>query len=154
VAVDLTHLLFQQTANTCPQVALWTQTCQTLTEFSPTTPTSLPFQGPPVMPMDSTTGYICLPVVCLPAASTTVQPSSSTIQNQFCASLLSWQCILFGSLQKAGSTNALLGYLCAYQQLTLVSNASMQKNGRSSFSWIIAHHHTMFWCSSSLAPHL
>jgi len=110
---DATHLMFQQHADTSPRIALWTQMHRTLAKFSLTVPTMLPFQGPPVMPMDPTTGFVWLPVTCIPAApmSTPVLLYASTIQNQFWASLPPWQRVLFGSLCKAGSTNTLLGHL-------------------------------------------
>jgi len=110
---DTTHLLYQQQANTSPQVTLRTQSRRTLAKFSPTIPTLLPFQGRPVTPMDPTTGYVRLPVTCLPELPKhhPVYLYISTIQNQFWDSLPPWQQVLFRSLRKVGSTNTLLGYL-------------------------------------------
>jgi len=146
--------VFQQQADTRPRTALRTQLRRTLAKFSPTVPSSLPFQGPPVTPLDPTMGYIRLPVPCAPTepTGTPLQRQAATIQQQFRSSLQPWQRILFGSLRKAGSTNTLLNHLRAANTLILVSDASVQKDGQSGFAWILAHHHATLWRGSGLAP--
>jgi len=44
--LDPIHLMFQQTNETVPRMALQTQSRWTMVQFSPTVPTTLPFQGP------------------------------------------------------------------------------------------------------------
>jgi len=146
--------MFQRSAETAPRVALRTQNRRTMAKFSPSVPTTLPFQGPPVTPIDPTTGYVRLPVVNIPTTIATSPPSQSysTIQKQFRATLQPWQQLLFGSLRKAGSPNTLVGFLRESRPIMLVSDASVQKNGQSGFAWIIARNHTMLWRGAGLAP--
>jgi len=75
------HLLFKHssTAPTC--VGLKTQHCQTLTKFSPTILTNIEFTGPPVTPIDTTTGYIRTPNPPLP---TTQFPTMARLTTQCC----------------------------------------------------------------------
>jgi len=151
---DPTHLMFQRSTDSAPRVAIRTQLRRTMAKFSPTVPTTLTFQGPPITPIDTNTGYVRLPVVNIPRAITTTPPPQSynTIQQQFRASLQPWQQPLFGSLRKAGSPNTLVAFLRESRQLMLVSDASVQKNGQSGFAWIIARNHTMLWRGAGLAP--
>jgi len=55
---DPEHLLFQYSPTTPTRVGLKTQQCCTMLKFSPMIPTTIKFTGPPVMPIDTTTGYI------------------------------------------------------------------------------------------------
>jgi len=76
----------------------------------------------------------------------------ATLQQQSHATLLSWQCPLYGSLCKVQPTNNL--YQCLQLQLPvlLVSNGSVQKNGQSGFAWIFAHEMTQLSHGQELAP--
>jgi len=78
-------------------------------KFSLTIPTNKEFQGPPITPVDTTMGYIWLPVLPLPPECPPTQGLTyySTLQKQFCAGLLPSQHALFGMLHKAHLTNTL-----------------------------------------------
>jgi len=57
-----------------------------------------------------------------------------SLQQQFHNMLCTWQKPLFGSIQKAGTTNTLSQLLNDQKTLMLVSDASIQKNGHSGFA--------------------
>jgi len=151
---DTTHLMFQHSIDAQPRIAIQTYRNQTLTKFSPTIPTTLPFVGAPVTPVDMNTGYVNLPIPPLPMPPSTIEsfPTFSTIQQQFRASLPQWQCQLFRSLRKANSVNTLYTLFTASKTLMIVSNASVQKNGQSGFAWVIAQQHMPIWRGAGLAP--
>jgi len=153
---DPTHLLFQQSAEMSPRVALRTQYHQTMAKFSPSIPTMLPFQGPPMMQIEPTTGYIHLPVACLPEAWVpTLHPN--TIQ-------LFHNPETIPCLPAAMTTGPLWvpaqswlpkypSWLPPQLPTTHVSQQCIHpKNGHSGFAWILAGNHTMIWCRTGLAP--
>jgi len=129
---DSNHLLFQTSPMTPTRVGLPTQLRHHLIKFSPTVPTPLEFKGPPVTPLDPTTGYIRLLVPPLPCDP--IPPNSCksypTLQSQFRQELLPWQCELFGLLRKAGPTYKLHCLLQNTKPVIIVSNASVQKMGK------------------------
>jgi len=152
---DPEHLLFQHSpaAPTC--VGLKTQPqCTSMMKVSLTIPANIEFQAPPVTPVNTTMGYIRLPILLLPPKCPLTQGPTyySTLQKQFCVGLLPWQCALFGMLHKANSTNTLQHFLQSKTPVMIVSNASVQKSGQSGFSQLIAHKHTLVWQGTSLAP--
>jgi len=55
---DESHLVYKHSANAQTRVALPTQHHQTYLKFTPTVPMTLPFDGPPVTPLDTTTGLV------------------------------------------------------------------------------------------------
>jgi len=122
-------------------VALPTLMRCTFIKFSPTVPMTLPFDGPPVTPCDPTLGYIRTPVPSitpeLPKPNNFDKPYK-TLQQQFCSFLPPWQRVLYGSLCKAYSTNTLYQHLLDMTPIMIVSNASVQNNGQSGFTWVIA----------------
>jgi len=149
-----THLMFQHSQMTQPRIALATQHHHTIMKFSPLAPMTLPFAGPPVMPIDPTTGYIKLPITPLPQLPmpSVILPAVHTIQKQFWASLCPWQLLLFGSLRKALLVNTMHNLLMNSVWLMIVSDASVQKNGKSGFVWVVAQNQTPIWRGASLAP--
>jgi len=136
------------------RIALQTQQSCHLLKFSPTIPTTRDFQGPPVTPIDPTTGYIKLPIPPLPRNPSPPQHGKyfSTLQSQFRAELQSWKRPLYGSIRKAGATNTLYTILSAKQTVMIVSDASVQKNGQSRFAWLVAHGSDILWRGLGLAP--
>jgi len=71
---------------------------------------------------------------------------------QFQTTLATWQHTLFGPIHKLQPTNQLL-YACqAKETISIVSNASVQKNKQSGFAWIISHHKQNLWKGMGLAP--
>jgi len=151
---DTTHLMFKHSPDVMPRIALQTYRNRTLTKFSPTIPTPLPFMGAPVTPVDTTTGYVNLPIPPIPQPPPVHKtlPAFSTIQQQFRASLTTWQCQLFRSLRKAHSVNTMHQLLRASKKLMIVSDASVQKNGQSGFVWVLAQNTTPIWRGAGLAP--
>jgi len=151
---DPDHLTFCASPTAPTRMALLIFRCRTSAKFSPTIPTNIPFVGPPVTPVDPTTGQINLPVTPCDAAPTTtiVRGPYKTLQQQFRDSLTTWQQPLFGLLRKARSTNALHQRLRSNLPIILVSDASVQKDGQSGFAWIIAHEQRQLWRGQGLAP--
>jgi len=123
-------------------------------KFSPTVPTNLRFEGPPVTPSDTTIGHVRMPIPTIIPPKIDLLPILSTsIQQQFWQTLVEpWQKPLFGSIRKAGSPNMFYRLLRAQQPLLLVSDASVQKNGRSGFAWVLAAGPTPLWRGLGLAP--
>jgi len=60
--LDVNHLMYQASANAKTCIALSTLHRRTLMKFSPTIPSTLEFSGPPITPLDPTTGYTRLSV--------------------------------------------------------------------------------------------
>jgi len=151
---DTNHLLFQHTPAAQPRVALQTYRNRNITKFSPTVPTTLPFLGNPVTPIDTNTGYVNLPIPPLPQHSPQIDdlPTYSTLQKQFRQSIPPWKRQLFYSLRKARSTNTLHTLLKDSIKVMIVSDASVQKNGQSGFAWVLAHDAKPIWRGTGLAP--
>jgi len=148
-----THLVFKQSPTSDTQVALQTQCSHRVMKFTPTIPTQLPFQGPPVTPRDPATGFVHLPIMPVQAAPTSVQEATmfSTFQQQFRATLLEWQLLLFGSLRKSYNMKRLHDRLCQKIPIMIVSDASVKKSGQSGFAWVIAEELTPLWRGLGLA---
>jgi len=121
-------------------------------KFSLTIPTNLQFHGPPVTPIDPTTGYVRqpIPLLAVVPAATKAPTHFSTIQKQFRYGLLPWQKALFGSIRKAAATNTLFQLLNQSIPVMIVSNASVQKNGNGGFAWIIAQNTKLLWQGTGL----
>jgi len=151
---DPNHLMFQHSPTANPRVGLQTQQRRMILKFSPTVSTNQRFRGPPVTPVDTTTGYVRLPVPPLPSQQSIPECPGhySTIQKQFWASLHPWQQALFGSLRKARSTNTLWHLMQSKTKVMIVSDASVQKSGQSGFAWLVATHQTLLWRGVGLAP--
>ncbi len=151
---DPTHLVFSAAPMATTRVALPTMTRRTTMKFSPTVPTTLDFSGPPVTPIDPNMGYIRLPIqpIELTPSKQSTATHYKTLQQQFRTSLPEWQCIMFGSLRKAYSTNTLYGKLVTKTPVMIVSDASVQNDGQSGFAWVIAEKLNPLWRGLGLAP--
>ncbi len=148
------QLLFQHTPTAATRSALPVLRRRNLIKFSPTIPSPTPFTGPPITPIDPTTGYVRLPIAQV-ASSTQAQAAPvayRTLQQQFRVKLKPWQKPLFGSLRKLGPTYTLHNALHTQQQVYIVSDASVQKCGHSSFAWVISQQATILWWGQGLAP--
>jgi len=125
---DTAHLVFQSAPLAPTRVAIPVTIRRTTIKFSPTVPTTLPFVGPPVTPIDPTIGYVNLPIAKVnPALATLTVTLYTTIQQQFRQQLRPWQCPLFGTICKSHPTNTLHQRLHNKQNLIIVSNALVQK---------------------------
>jgi len=148
------QLLFQNDSAAATRVAIPVLRRRNLIKFSPTIPTQLPFTGPPVTPLDPTTGYVRLPV--LPVVEnlpeSTKLKAYGTLQQQFRSTLAMWQKPMFGTLRKLGPIYMLHNALSTQQPVNIVSDASVQKCGHSGFAWIIAQQDTTIWRGQGLAP--
>ncbi len=151
---DNDHLLYRHNPSTPTRMALPTMQRRTMIKFSPTVPTLLDFLGPPITPLDPTIGQVRLPIVTLaaPAPPPPSIPFYYTLQQQFRATLPSWQLTMYGSLKKAYSNKTLYNKLVNKQPIIIVSDASVQNNGQSGFAWVIAHHAMPLWHGMGLAP--
>ena len=151
---DPEHIVFCLSSTAPTRIAIPVIQRRNYTKFSPTVPTTRPFEGPPITPIDPTTGQVALPVV---QVDTTLNVASTphcfrTIQEQFRNQLRTWQRPLFGSLRKSKSPNALYQQLSQQNSVMLVSDASVQKLGQSGFAWIVAHDANHLWRGQGLAP--
>jgi len=148
------HLLFQHKMNAATRMALPVLRRRNMIKFSPTIPSQTPFTGPPITPIDPTTGYVRLPDIKL--TSTTPAQAKPvayrTLQQQFRTTLKTWQKPLFGTLRKLGPTYTLHNALHTQQPVNVVSDASVQKCGHSSFAWVISQQATILWRGQGLAP--
>jgi len=152
--LDVNHLMYQASANAKTCIALSTLHRRTLMKFSPTIPSTLEFSGPPITPLDPTTGYTRLSVAPIdfpvPATATTLM--QTMLQHQFRQQIPAWQHTLFASLHKAYWTMTLYSHLSAGIPIILISDASVQRNSQSRFAWVIAYELTPLWHGLGLAP--
>jgi len=71
---------------------------------------------------------------------------------QFCSTLAQWQWPLFGLIRQLQPTQQLVNISQANGMITVVSEASVQKDKNSGFAWVIAHHEWTLWRGVGLAP--
>jgi len=64
----------------------------------------------------------------------------------------SWQHPLFSPITKCQPTLAMHSICLAQGLLSLVNDASVQKNKQSGFAWVITNKNTTIWKGASLAP--
>jgi len=150
---DPDHLVFKSAPSAPTRLAIPVTIRRHTAKFLPTIPTTIPFSGPPVTPHDPNIGHVPLPIAAVNPAPSSRQPEHfATIQKQFRHQLSPWQRPLFGSLRKSHPTNTLYQRLHDKRTLTVVSDASVQKNGHSGFAWIIADDADPLWRGQGLAP--
>jgi len=122
--------------------------------FLPTIPTNQPFLGCPVMPSDKYHWHIDLPIITPEAPvppSPPVRHFKSIIQ-QFQSTLLPWQWPLFGPIWKLQPVHQLCHLSNTKQPIAIVSNALVQKDHQSGFSWVITNYDSPLWKGVGLAP--
>jgi len=143
---DPDHLVFKSAPSAPTRLAIPVTIRRHTAKFLPTIPTTIPFSGPPVTPHDPNIGHVPLPIAAVNPAPSSRQPEHfATIQKQFRHQLSPWQRPLFGSLRKSHPSNTLYQQLHNKRPLTIVSDASVQKNGHSGFAWIIADDADPLW---------
>jgi len=151
---DATHLLYRASATAPTHVGLRTQQWRTLMKYSPTIPSTLPFDGTPITPLDLNTGNVKLPTPPIEPPKDTPPDTGKedTIARQFQKQMHAWQRPMFGSLRKAGNNKNLLKQLIAKRPIMIVSNTSVQKNCNSGYAWVIAQETDTLWCGLGIAP--
>jgi len=63
-----------------------------------------------------------------------------------------WQCPLYGKIYRYTNTTTLNALCAQHHPITLVSDASVQKNKQSGFAWIITQGDRYLWAGVGLAP--
>jgi len=150
-----TQQLLHQQAPTChPKAAILLHNQRTQLQFSPSIPTNQKFKGFPVTPFNMYHQIVWLPVPhILPSQDPSPTNTVSTLLTaQFCSTLKTQQCPLFGPIQKLQSTSCLLHLNQAGCTISLVSNSSVQKDKHSSFAWVLSTDASTLWKGVGLAP--
>jgi len=95
-------LLHQRQPSLTPCVALQVKSQQRYLTFSTTVPTNQEFAGHPVTPTDPQCHIIPLPVTMIPLGTNEEQmrPFFTSLVDQFCQNLTSWQHPLFSPIKK------------------------------------------------------
>ncbi len=97
---------------------------------------------------------IGLPVPTLPDESALYlsTPAHTSLIAQFCSTLAQWQQPLFRPIQQLQPTKQLLSISQVNGTITVVSDASVQKDKNCGFAWVIAHNEQTLWRGVGLAP--
>jgi len=121
-------LLCQMNPTSCPHAAILLRHTRRYDTFSTTIPTNQQFNGHPVTPLDLHHRHVDLPVMAptMPPRENTVLHFSSFVQ-QFRSQLQPWQKPLFGPIKRLCPTNHLRNLLQNKQQVSIVTDASLQK---------------------------
>jgi len=147
------QLLHQVSSQTNPKAAVLVRTQRCYLTFSMLIPTNQTLHGTPVTPHDPQCRLVRLPLSAVPHPNTTVPTAAiSSLIAQFRAQLNPWQKPLYGAIRKYQKTTSLHDLLVQHSTLTLVSDASVQKNKQSGFAWIITHEERPLWAGVGLAP--
>ncbi len=135
-------------------MGLRTQQWRTLSKYSTTIPSTLPFDGTPITPLDPNTGYVKLPTPLIEKPNETPPETGKgdTLARQFRQQMHPWQRPMFGSLRKAGNNKNLIKQLLSERPVMIVSDASVQKNNNSGFAWVIAQENATLWRGLGMAP--
>jgi len=153
---DATHLLYHASTNAPTRMGLRTQQWRSLSKYSTTIPSMLPFDGTPITPLNPNTGYVKLPTLPIEKPNETPPETGTgdTLARQFRQQMHPWQRPMFGSLRKAGNNKNLIKQLLAERPIMTVSDASIQKNNNSGFAWVIAQENATLWRRLGIAPGL
>jgi len=148
-------LLYKSSPTANTKAALLVQTQRCYLKYTMVVPTNQTFHGAPVTPHDPQLRTVRTPITIPPTQTEEVNTKAiRTFTEQFRAQLHSWQRPLYHSLKRHQKTT-FLHELCAQHRLiTLVSDASVQKNKQSGFAWIITHDERHLWSGIGLAPGL
>jgi len=122
--------------------------------FSLTIPTNQSFNGSPVTPSDQHNRRIQFPIMHpdQPTPPDTPMQFFQSLTQQFRSTLPTWQKPLFGPITRLQPTNRLYQLSLQAQPIAIVSDASLQKDHRSGFAWVIINNATPLWRGIGLAP--
>jgi len=122
--------------------------------FSLTVPTNQEFSGTPVTPSNQFQRTISWPVPGIkyrPPLTLTYEKHRTFVE-QFRMTLAGWQKPMFGPIHCLQKNQSLFHANQAHGNISLISNASVQKSKQSSFAWILAHGLCPLWRGVRLAP--
>jgi len=148
------RLLHRTQPNTTTRVAILVQSQQRHLTFSATIPTNQDFEGTPVTPTDTHCRIIPLPTPNLDPRppDPTQWLFFTSLVDQFRQNLAMWQRPLFGPITKCQPTPTMNSVCLTKGLISLVSDASVQKNKQSGFAWVITNKNTTIWKGVGLAP--
>jgi len=148
------QMMNQQSSDSSPCIVLLLKSQRWHLTFSLMIPTNQMFEGPPDTPTDPYHQCINLPVplLLMPIPWGMETTSQKSLIQQFYIMIAQWQKLLFGPLQKICLTNQLLYANQAMDTVSIVRNASVQKDKQSSFVWVISLHDQILWHRVGLAP--
>jgi len=147
------QLLHQRSATASTRVAILVKTHQCYLTFSIPIPTNQDFHGTPVTPHDTHHRDVRTPLSVPPTKIATVNTvATHSLIEQFREPLQSWQWPLYGPIRWHQKTMYLNDLCAQHHPITLVSDASVQKNKQSGFAWIITHGDRHLWAGVGLAP--
>jgi len=150
----LGSLLYQQKQNISTRAAIQTQINRRYATFSTTIPTNQSFLGDPVTPSDKQHKRIDFPIATLEKPTLLEPPTQyfRSLTQQFRSHLLQWQWPMFGPICRLQRTQRLYQLNTTEQPIAIVSDASLQKDHRSGFAWIITNNDQPLWRGVGLAP--
>jgi len=150
----LGSLLNQATPTAGTRAALLLASRRNQMTFTLTVPTNQEFSGTPVTPSDQHQRIISWPVPGVEywPPPTTHYDQHCTIVEQFRTTLDGWQKPLFGPIRRIQQTPRLYQANQAHGNISLISDASVQKSKQSGFAWILAHGQSPLWRGVGLAP--
>jgi len=76
----------------------------------------------------------------------------TSLVDQFCYNLTTWQHPLFGPIKKCQPTSTMHTICMAHGLISIVSDASVQKSKQSGFAWVITNKTTTLWRGVGIAP--
>ncbi len=153
-SLPIGSLLNQANPTAGTRAALLLATRRNQMTFTLTVPTNQEFSGTSVTPSNQHQRIISWPV---PGIEYRPPPTAHydqyrTIVEQFRMTLDSWQKLMFGPICRIQPTPCLYQANQAHGNISLISDASVQKSKQSGFTWIIAHGQSPMWCGVGLAP--
>jgi len=150
----LGSLLHQANSTVGTRAALLLTTRRNQMTFSLTVPTNQEFNGTPVTPSDKAQRTISRPIPGIEYRPPTTlrHDNHRTLVEQFRTMLAGWQKPLFGPIRRLQPNPSLLQVTQARGNISLISDASVQKTKQSGFAWILAHGHRPLWRGVGLAP--
>jgi len=146
-------LLYKSSMTDNTKAALLVQTQRRYLTYTLVVPTNQTFHGAPVTPHDPQLRSVRTPIPLPPTTTEEVNTTAiTTLTDQFRKQLHQWQRPLYRSIKRHQKTTFLHELCTQHRVITLVSDASVQKNKQSGFAWIITHGARHLWSGIGLAP--